>query len=144
MGSTINGPEFYDDMVEYKPNVPSRIWMDTMSSNGDIVSNVENVGINNSNPQATLHVRGNIKALHTDSNTICAEDGSDCFTATMIGGTDPLMKCENNPASTSSAMSGIGEARAKCQSGYTAFKIDCPDGQYIKRIESDGELVCGN
>lgn len=144
MESTVNGPEFYDDMVEYKANVPTRIWMDTLSANGDIVSNVENIGINNTNPKTSLHVRGNIKALNTDSSTICAEDGEDCFTSTMIGGTDPLMKCDSNPASTSSAMSGIGEARAKCQSGYTAFKVECPDGHFIKRLEADGGLVCGN
>ncbi|MCE7886834.1 MAG: hypothetical protein DYH13_04930 [Alphaproteobacteria bacterium PRO2] len=143
MGSS-TGPDFYDDIVAIKGNIPSKMWKDSISATQDIISNAESVGINNTDPQAALHVKGNIKALNTDSNTICAEDGSGCFTATMIGGTDPLMKCNSNPGATSSAMSGIGEARAKCQSGYTAFKVECPDGQFIQRLEADGGLVCGN
>lgn len=144
MGRTTAGSNFYDDMTDYKFSVPSRIWQNAEVVQNNIISHAEFTGINNSDPQATLHVRGNIKALQTGSNTICAENGSGCFTATMIGGMDPLMKCASNPGSTSSAMSGIGDARAKCQSGYTSFKIDCPNGQYIKRIGSNGELVCGN
>ncbi len=143
MGSS-TGSDFYDDIVAIKGNVPSKMWQDTVSASQDIISNAESVGINTSNPQTALHVTGNIKALNTDSNTICAENGSGCFTATMLGGTDPLMRCGSNPGATSSAMSGIGEARAKCQSGYTAFKVECPDGQFIKALDTNGGLICGN
>jgi hypothetical protein len=144
MGNRVTGVNFYDDMTQSKSNPPSRMWQDTVSASQDIISNAESVGINTSNPQAALHVTGNIKALNTDSNTICAENGSGCFTATMIGGTDPLMKCGSNPGATSSAMSGIGEARAKCQSGYTAFRVECPDGEFIRALDTNGGLICGN
>ncbi|MBK9563241.1 MAG: hypothetical protein IPO54_09065 [Micavibrio sp.] len=144
MASDNADANFYDDMVEYKKDVPSRIWEESLTASSDIISNAENVGINNLNPQASLHVNGNIRATHTDSNRICAEDGNNCFAAAMIGGTDPLMKCASNPGSTSSAMSGIGEARAKCQSGYTAATIQCEDGKFITQIGSNGGLLCGN
>lgn len=144
MESRVAGSDFYDDITQSKSNPPSKMWQDTISASENIISNAESVGINNSNPQAALHVVGNIKALNTDSNTICAENGSGCFTATMIGGTDPLMKCGSNPGATSSAMSGIGEARAKCQSGYTAFRVECPDGEFIKALDTNGGLICGN
>jgi hypothetical protein len=144
MASDTADANFYDDMVEYKKDIPSRIWEESLTTSENVISNAENVGINNLNPEASLHVNGNIRATHTDSNRICAEDGSNCFAAAIIGGTDPLMKCNSNPGSTSSAMSGIGEARAKCQSGYTAAIIQCDNGQFIKGIDSNGGLICGN
>ncbi|MGB4106493.1 MAG: type II secretion system protein [Alphaproteobacteria bacterium] len=136
---------FYDDLIFAEDSIPSRIWEDALEADPtDIISSAERVGINTQDPQATLHVVGNIKAEQSDANSICDESGAGCFRAGMIGGADPMMKCSSSPAATSSAMSGISEARAKCQSGYTAAKLVCASGKLIKGMDSDGGLICGN
>lgn len=138
-----NTASFYDDLVDFKTSVPTRIWTTSPTDPDDIFSNIPNVGINNNNPQVSLDVVGNIRADESHTINICAVNGANCFPARTIGGFEPLMNCNN--VSSSNGMSGISNASAECNVGSNANPGTCNTaiGEYVIGIDASGAIICG-
>ncbi len=131
---------YYDDITVYQDGLPNRIWVYSRDDDTDILSNVPKVGIGTNSPDFALDVNGNIKTENGNANTleICAQDGSNCFSAQVIGGTG--IDC-NDP---NTAMTGIENSDTLCEVTRTATGISggCPSTQFMVGINNAGVIQC--
>lgn len=142
---------FYDDLTFYTWAPPTRIWAESSADPDDIMTNVGKVGINNTNPEFSLDVVGNIRASDTWVNEICdlgnmsnPAAAAGCFRPELIGGDEPDMDCANN-TDGSTIMTGIGNSKAKCNISHTLPATDCAAaGGYIVGIGAGGTIQCGS
>jgi len=111
----------------------------TWASDSNLFNNGTNVGIGTTTPSAKLDLNGQIRisggapsagkvltsdenGLATWENQISGVEGASCGTGNLVIGVD----------------SG---GHLKCGSQITPFS--CPDNQFMKRIDSAGNIICG-
>lgn len=137
--SKAENENYYDDIVMYATNAPSRIWVEQQNGT-DIVTGLS-IGIGTDAPTVALDVAGDILA---DSGNVLADricdraDAPDnCFEPDMIGGTG-----ENCGAA---GIRGIRNGEIVCATAVlpeSAVPRNCGEGQYVIGIDSDGNLDC--
>lgn len=153
---------YYDDVLNYKDEVPAKIWSNSAEDGRNMFSDIDFIGINTEDPTAQLDVTGNVLVSTHPNNidldptndvadktglaitqTLCDENGENCFEPELIAGDNPVMRCDGT--SNSTVMSGIGNSSALCdvEFGINFVTGSCPDGDYMSGIDStDGSPIC--
>ena len=132
-----SGPNYYDDLLLYTTDMPSRIWVEQQNGQ-DIVTGVS-IGIGTRNPTVALDVAGNILADGGDvlADRICEQDDdNDCFEPDLIGGSGFICP---------SGIRGIRDGEGVCVDTISTSVIPanrCPAGEYVIGINGAGRLIC--
>jgi|GEM_PF-1693201 type II secretory pathway pseudopilin PulG len=97
------------------------------------------VGIGTDDPQAKLHISGNLKALDAHVERYCSED-DDCFKSEIIGGAEGAgaIQCEGG------LMQGVADSDVTCAREVNTDNIvptTCDPG-FIAGFEADGTVIC--
>ena len=153
-GGAVLDDTFYDDYILYTEEIPAKIWTQSPIATNDTVSKAgKYIGIGTNDPEVDLDVVGNIKAVSDTSDKkgnaqaidICTSDlnvsqgdGTTCFRASQITGTDPNMRCDNT-----NGMTGISGNHANCNIVYVlGAGKSCATGQLMTGFNSDGTPIC--
>jgi prepilin-type N-terminal cleavage/methylation domain-containing protein len=153
------GPNYYDDFVKYRVLLSTSLWVETGPLRQDIRNtNTGNVGVNTADritavPQQRLDVQGNLKASGNLSSVgFCdpnGPNGSNCFTADVIGAPVPISPATAPIQCTAGAMSGISKADEKCRTvTFTPLPLPAPAAdmdcspKHVIGIYSNGKVKC--
>lgn len=125
------GAEFYDDYTFHQNQVPLDIWnpslLDTITfPNSDLyaLTQAERIGIGTSEPDAKLHVVGDLGADEVMSDNICRNGGS-CFDPEIIVGNLTKMNCRVNGIPGDEPVLWLGNEQVYCA---VAINIDRGSG----------------
>ena len=137
--SKADNENYYDDIVIYATNAPSRIWVEQPNGT-DIVTGLS-IGIGTDAPTVALDVSGNIYAESGNvlADQVCdrTSDPDNCFEPDMIGGTG-----QNCGAA---GIRGIRNGEIVCATAVAPASLavrTCPEGEYVVGIDSDGNVDC--
>lgn len=131
------GPNYYDDLIWYTTDMPSRIWVEQQNGQ-DIVTEIS-IGIGTDSPTVALDVAGNIFADGGDvlADRICEQDDNgNCFEPDLIGGSGFICP---------SGIRGIRDGEGVCVDTISTTVIPadrCEPGEYVVGIDGDGGLIC--
>ncbi len=167
--SNRNDATYYDDVVSHNAQTLQRMWVRSTADStpagkdpNDIVSTIQQIGINtpdafSGTDQAGVDVVGNITTGTPAqpgaiiSDTLCDENGENCFTPRLIGGPESITNdCRKN---FSFGIRGIGNindpgdnrngsgARIRCQNTLTPSASNLCAPKYAIGFEG-GKIKC--
>ena len=160
--SLVSGANYYDDLTFEQKSVPLKDWNDNDDTNTNhIVSSSNRISIGTDLPSATLEVVGDIAVNGSiKADSICSTlSGGDCFSPSLIGGSEAAMNCNRNSISGAEPVMGIGMNKVLCVSptdmaataidgGQFQFPdskiahLNCGEGKLMTGINSSGEPIC--
>jgi hypothetical protein len=140
--SLSRGTTYFDDLIVYAVDSPSRIWVPSEEGQ-DIVSDNILIGIGTDTPEYDLDVAGNVLADDGDiwSTEVCEGDDAhsgNCFNAQLIGGT-------GHDCGDGSAVTGIAYGDIICEPKGPARTTTekCPgSNNYVIGIDASGGIIC--
>lgn len=144
------GAGYYDDIITYQTYSLTTLW-----EYGDIDGmvmynrNDGNVGIGTSDPEAKLHVNGEIAVdQNLVTNGICngVGDPGSCWTPATIGGL-PGLECDGGPPSAGEVniMTGVAYGKSRCEAVPLVAPVPnqvCPVGTYMRGVNIAGSIIC--
>lgn len=158
----VDGNDFFDDYTRYIDELPVQNWFIIPAYSDNAVTLANRIGIGTQNPQAKLHVMGNISVGDQTppagegqirAPEVCNGDGSICLPPVNIAGDEPDMDCRDNnsfghassAASYEKPITSIGNNRVRCGaaasgSWTTKFEFDGLPGLH----GSDGDCAVGD
>lgn len=165
--SSVQGPRFYDDLTESQGSVPVDLWLQSLDNSDVALTFASRIGIGTENPQAKVHVMGNVRAVNVLSDNICNTGMTDCFNPIIIAGNEPQMNCDSNTLPGNQPVINLGNSRVYCASpvdstgnaldglafqfpadnatpGFDGFgRIDCADSAALMTgIDANGDPIC--
>lgn len=142
--SFVENDFYYDDVLGFKPSGRAQLWVKVAAENpGESYiknNNLGFVGVGLENPQAPLHVDGDISAENgTWAQKYCAQDGTNCINPEDIAGTGS--KCPDGQIATGIDDEGTDDDRIelKCEAVFKTIPkgVSCPNGQAIQSMTYD-------
>lgn len=162
IGNMRDNSDVYDDRTLFQKTTKTALWgrlpaRDGGSTFADITNlNAGNVGVGLSDPQERLDVGGVTGVIRAESsvavNRICSYNGEHCMNLKGIEGVG--MGCQNpNEAIKAIRFDDGGDLTPECEAPQYLLKmqeraesegaLNCPDGEFMRGVKSNGELVCG-
>lgn len=119
------------------PNDPS----DDIKINKMANTNPGRIGIGTKEPEEMVHVIGDVKATEIMADSFCDSTGTNCFSADMIAGDLPVMKCSQ----AGEAVVSIEDEKVNCAAVFPAPALGtCPAGEYMVGISNTSGVICEN
>ncbi|MCB9991721.1 MAG: type II secretion system protein [Rhodospirillales bacterium] len=164
--SRVPGNGFYDDITLEQKQFPQDRWIESETNKDFAISNAQRIGIGTTNPQANVHVIGDVRADNVLSDSICDDALAGCFDPEIIAGDVADMDCGSNAIASSSGgeepVLSIGNSRVRCamavntagtsvdpngrkfklNSSLFAYNTPCPLGERMIRFNSSGGAEC--
>lgn len=148
--------DYYDDITYFYLRAPTDIWYSLTDSNSNTSPHINNrnenfVGISNDNPQAKLDVAGTISANSVRTDSLCDENGANCFNPGIFAAV-PTVTGASAPSSSPVCASGrivtqLANGQVTCEYptlGTTSGTANCPTGYFIESILTSGCIICSN
>lgn len=154
------GPLFYDDHTFEQVSVPVDLWFQHLTTADYAITLSSRIGVGTENPQAKVHVMGDMAANGVLSDSVCADGAADCFNPFIIAGDDPDMDCDTNSIPGREPVMNIGDQRVYCASPVDSggnpidgerfvfpsavfSRINCADsGMLMRGIDASGDPIC--
>lgn len=158
--SHVSDGTFYDDLTLDQQEFPRDHWYQHDPDPSFVISQANRVGIGTTDPQARLHVVGNVQADEILTDSICDEDLTGCFDPEIIAGDVPEMDCNANSVPGIEPVLSIGNSQVECASAVDAggnpvdgraFVFDNSHfnwvncgaaGQLMTGIDASGSPIC--
>lgn len=145
--ATTNTNTHYDDHIKYYSSNETPLWR-IANDDGDITDLIEagsggRIGVANDSPTRPLHVQGTMQMTENlEAASLCNTSpnptADECFSPNLIGGDEEVMECAEGFVITK-----IANGRVYCEPVPAGgAPAPCPDGEYMKGIDADGEVIC--
>jgi len=128
-----SGGVYNDNGTQGDPEDDFVILQLTNTNGGDI-------GIGIDEPQAQLHLEGDLQAIEIHANKLCDSSGGDCMPPEVIGGELPDMQCP-----TGKVVTKIGENKVHCEDPFAldpSVFTPCPPGEFMTGISNVNGPIC--
>lgn len=166
------GVNFYDDFTLEQQSIPLDLWNQSTFSANFAITPADRIGIGLEDPQAKVHVVGDVGAFAVETNEICDDSGV-CFEPEIIGGNVNEMNCDANSLAGNEPVLWIANSQVYCSvpvdptgnvisdgspngglefefpdnavagAGNGFGRIDCADtGQLMVGIDTNGDPIC--
>ena len=142
--------EFYDDYTAQQARVPADLWLENTTDNDFVLTLANRVGIGTENPDARVHVIGDVRADNLRTDRVCNDTGTNCFNPIIISGAEDYMDCSRNTLAGAEPVLRISNSRVQCASPIDVSgtvidgdTFEFPAAHFTRTTCASGDLITG-